>query len=194
MQNKFFFNLLAIVLSAVFPISALAQSAQPAAPATPQPLFADKFEVANANWKFTNHQNRLAVDWKTVGGKTCVVFTCPGAEEVDTAFDFSTKQLPLSGQQTYQLSFEAAANFPPDNYGSPHRVWRNRIEFYDEAGKMIERQHFGYWVPKSGFRKKVATGKIPANAKSLVLTFGGDAPNIAPGQFLAITNVVLEAK
>lgn len=178
--------LLALGLGVLSPMIAGAQDAAP--------LFADNFSKDSGNWKFVNYKDRLAINWKTVDGKTAVVLTCAGDKEVDTAFDLGTKPLPLSGQQTYELSFEAAANFPPDNFGAPHRVWSNRVVFYDADGKMLEKQHFGYFTPKSGYRKKTVTGKIPAGAKSMSLIFGGDAPNIAPGKFLAVTNVVIRVK
>lgn len=186
MNRKINGILLALGLGVLTPMIAGAQETQP--------LFTDNFSKDNGNWKFINFENRLAINWKTVEGKTAVVLTCAGNKDVDTAFDLSTKPLPLSGQQTYEFSFEAAANFPPDNFGAPHRVWSNRVVFYDADGKMLEKQHFGYFTMKTGFRKKTVTGKIPANAKSMSLIFGGDAPNITPGKFLAITNVVIRVK
>lgn len=186
MKKKINGILLALGLGVLVPMVVGAQTAQP--------LFTDNFSKDSGNWKFVNYENRLAISWKTVDEKTAVVLTCAGDKSVDTAFDLSTKQLPLAGQQTYEISFEAAANFPPDNYGAPQRVWSNRVVFYDADGKMLEKHPFSYFVPKSGFREKVVTGKIPANAKSISLIFGGDAPNIEPGQYLAITNVVIQVK
>ncbi len=156
-------------------------------------LFSDDFKEDTGKWSFTS-RNTIVANWKTAGGKTAVVLTNAGDTKKDTIFALSTKPFPLNGQKSYVLTFESASNFPPDNFNAPNKVWSNRIEFYDEAGKLLERKHFGYWNLKSGYRKATVKGQIPDSAKSMLIAFGGDAPNIDPGKFLAITNVALKAQ
>ena len=153
----------------------------------------DDFSKDSGAWEaFKNYQNRLKIERKQMDGKPALVISNESGKKLDTAFGVTTKKIDINGAAQYRISFDLYANYWTADYGKAKRGSRSYVGFYDISGKLIETHPVIFNGSTKTFKNYTYTGKIPAQAASLVLQFSGDSPDVFPGKFIAITNVKIQ--
>ena len=159
--------------------------------ATKDVLF-DDFSKDSGAWEpFKNYQNALKIERKKHEGKSALVISNAGAVK-DTAFTVKTKHFDLNGAAQYRITFDLHANYWTADYGKAKRGSRSCVIFYDITGKMIASHPVIYHGSTKSYKTYTVNGKVPANAASFTLCFGGDSPDVKPGKFIAVTNVKIQ--
>jgi hypothetical protein len=156
-------------------------------------VLSDDFSKDSGAWEaFKNYKNALKIERKTMDGKPALVLSNDSGKRMDTAFGVTTKKIDINGAAQYRISFDLYANYWTADYGKAKRGSRSYVGFYDISGKLIVTHPVIFNGSTKTFKNYTYTGKIPAQAASFVLQFGGDSPDVMPGKFIAITNVKIQ--
>lgn len=156
-------------------------------------VLSDDFSKESGAWEpAKNYKNVLKIERKNHAGKPALVIANESDKAVDTAFSVATKKIDLNGAAQYKVSFDLYANYWTADYGKAKRGSRSCIVFYDITGKMIASHPVIYHGSTKTYKTYTVSGKVPANAASFALLFGGDSPDVRPGKFIAITNVKIQ--
>lgn len=153
-------------------------------------LLRDDFSKDSGNWEIVNHQDRLRMERKTFLGKPALFITTADSKvKKDTAFMLTSKVFPVENPGRYALTFESSADFLTVGFRGHGDRYRNRIMFMDSNGIKLGENIFRFAAPDKAFGRTAVTGVCPKGTRSIVLTIGGDGPDIPPGHYLALTDV-----
>ena len=159
-------------------------------------VFKEDFEDGDvSDWQIWNYSDRLKMEVVDEGaGNSQKAFRISGSKGGDTAFKFTSPAFSVEGGKTYTLQMEAKHNFDLSKIlGWGPAKDPARITWYDTNGVDITYTKIpGFDGPNTNWHKDVASNlTAPANAAKAKIQFGLDYPDIKPGQYWIIDNVML---
>lgn len=161
-------------------------------------IFSDSFEKKGV-WEpqAANYEKLLKFSFdKKYKGRSCFYIAGEGLPKKDTAWSLkSTRQsLPENRPEEcsqFALRFLFSTDQTINGLQETSSLWRSAVLWFDAADLPCGEQQFSFIGAAADFSESVIYGAVPKEAKSFVLQFGFDRPNLDQNKFFALHSVEL---
>ncbi len=157
-------------------------------------VFSDQFTQKNVwNTKVHNYENLLKYSFdKKYKGSSCFYISGQGLPKKDTAWCLYSNKIPFTRKHSeFTLCFTFSTDQTINGQLETSSLWRSAVLWFDAAGSPCGEQQFSFIGAASDFSESAVYGNVPEQAKSFVLQFGFDRPNLDEGKFFALHSVLL---
>lgn len=151
-------------------------------------LFESAFPQGMGNWDdpIVNYNDNLTIGCSVYEGKT-VFYAVLNKDKCDTAWEISSKAFPVTGDTDYAFTIRAKSSlnflYPRGHAGS----YNTMLQWLDAKGEPLEEvKRFGFATSANTWNETIIEGRTPKGAAKAKIFLGGDSPNFAPNDFLAI--------
>lgn len=150
------------------------------------------FESDLAPWQTENYENNINLERSTDqphSGAQCLVLT--HRQGTDTAWELRSPRVPCKPGQAFWVRLWTRSSRSYANVSGHKDLYWQRVEWLDGAGSMVGSLPISLGAGGEQWGERSVVGQAPAGAVSVCVRLGFDAPNIGPGDYLALDDLQL---
>ena len=158
-------------------------------------LFKDDFSAPSDKWEpWKNFEGVLNIEYGEMQGTKGLVITHGPKKGTDTAFEIATKPFDVAEGSEFELKISARGTVDMSLAAGHGTNYLTEIKWFDGEEKPLKPTPFNYKVVSREVRETRIVGRVPAHAKKAIVTFGGDNPNVNPGNYIVYSGFSFESE
>ncbi len=163
-----------------------------------QTLFREGFESAAGEappgWAISNFEGRLAITVDAAGETGNGLVVANRGTKGDTAFEVSAGPIPVRAADEFRFEYSWRASFSPARLSGHKGLYESQLQWVDAGGAVLSATPLPLARAGAGWQRGCVTGKVPPGAAAVRIRFGWDHPNVDPGHWVALDDLVLEGR